>query len=154
MKISEIMKKNVVSVHLDASLSEAVSKLVDNHVGLLPVVDNSGLLSGVISLRDILRLYWPSFMSLVEDYDFVHDFGALEKAEIPPDVQDTPVSEIMQEPLMVEGTSKLLRAAAFMRQHDIRDLPVVDEAGRLIGLASWVDVGTAFLRDQRDQNLG
>lgn len=154
MKISEIMKKNVVSVHLDTSLSEAVSKLVDNHVGLLPVVDNNGLLSGVISLRDILRLYWPSFMSLVEDYDFVHDFGALEKAEIPPEVQDTLVSEIMQEPLMVEGTCKLLRAAAFMRQHDIRDLPVVDEAGRLIGLASWVDVGTAFLRDQRDQNLG
>lgn len=152
MTISEIMKKKVVSVHLDTTLSEAVSKLVDNHVGLLPVVDHDGTLIGVVSLRDILRLYWPSFMSLVEDYDFVHDFGALERAEISPELRKTPVSEIMQEPTMVEGTCKLLRAAAFMRQHDIRDLPVVNEAGRLIGLASWVDVGTAFLRDQRDQN--
>jgi CBS-domain-containing membrane protein len=32
-----------------------------------------------------------------------------------------------------------------MRQHDLRDLPVVDEEGHLVGLASWVDVGVAFL---------
>jgi CBS-domain-containing membrane protein len=33
-----------------------------------------------------------------------------------------------------------------MQKHDLHDLPVVDDAYRLFGIASRVDVGTAFLR--------
>ncbi len=29
--------------------------------------------------------------------------------------------------------------------HDIRDLPIVDETGRLVGIASRVDIGAAYL---------
>ena len=39
------------------------------------------------------------------------------------------------------------RAEAMMRQHELRDLPVVDEQHHLVGLASWVDVGVAFLEN-------
>lgn len=148
MKITEVMKREVVTIPLNATLGEAVSTFDKNHVSLLPVVDEERSLVGVISLRDVLRLCWPSFVNLIEDYDFVHDFGALEKIEISDALSGTPVSQIMQEPTHVDGDCGLLRAAAVMRQHDIRDLPVVDQAGRLVGLASWTDVGTAFLRNR------
>ncbi len=143
--VAAVMKKRVFSVHRSATLGEAVEIMLDNHVGLLPVVDDDHKLVGVLSLRDVLRLSWPAFVTMLEDYDFVHDFGALEEVEISPELRRTPVAEIMNEATEVEGSCKLLRAAAVMRQHGIYDLPVVDDEGRLIGLASWVDVGTAFL---------
>lgn len=143
--VTAIMKKKVYSVHQSDTLGEAVRVMLDNHVGLLPVVDDDHMLVGVLSLRDVLRLSWPAFVTMLEDYDFVHDFGALEESEISPDLRRTPVIELMNEATKVEGSCKLLRAAAVMRQHGIYDLPIVDEEGRLIGLASWVDVGTAFL---------
>lgn len=151
MKITEVMKTNVVTIPVEATLGEAVATFDLNHVSLLPVVDEGRRLVGVVSLRDVLRLCWPSFVNIIEDYDFVHDFGALEKIEISEALSGTPVSQIMQEPTSVAGDCGLLRAAAVMRQHDIRDLPVVDQAERLVGLASWTDVGTAFLRNRVKQ---
>jgi len=32
-----------------------------------------------------------------------------------------------------------------MTKHNIRDLPVVNQAGALVGIASLVDIATAFL---------
>ena len=40
---------------------------------------------------------------------------------------------------------KNLRAFDIMNSNDLYDLPVVDDDGRLVGLASRVDVGIALL---------
>jgi CBS domain-containing protein len=49
--------RNVISIDSEASVSEAVAKLVQNNIGSLPVVDHqSGALAGVFSERDVLRL--------------------------------------------------------------------------------------------------
>ena len=142
------MKREVVSVRVDQTLEDAIRLLVDKRVGMLPVVDEQDRLVGILGLREILRLSWPSFLDMVEDYDFVHDFGVLERGEISQEQRARPVKDLMQPPASVEVDCGLLRAEAVMRQHRLRDLPVVDEQNRLVGLASWVDVGVAFLRDR------
>jgi CBS domain-containing protein len=38
-----------------------------------------------------------------------------------------------------------MRAFAIIISHNLKDLPVVDQDGRLVGLASHVDIGTALL---------
>ncbi|HEX9796403.1 MAG TPA: CBS domain-containing protein [Anaerolineales bacterium] len=148
MDIRSVMKRNVISIKSDALLGEAIRAFVDNRVGLLPVVDQTGKLVGVLGLRQVLELSMPAFVGMIEDYDFVHDFGALETSEIPEELLNRPVAELMEAPIHVVGDCRLMRAAAIMRQHRIRDLPVVDEQDQLVGLASWVDVGTSFLRDR------
>ena len=147
MEIQSVMKRHVVSVHEDATLEEAVALLVRHRIGLLPVVDRKGKLLGIVQLKDILELSLPAFVNVVEDYDFVHDFGALEIGEISEEKRGTPIREIMRPPKAVEMDCRLLRAHAFMRQHDLHDLPVIDDRGNLVGLASWVDVGIGFLKD-------
>jgi CBS domain-containing protein len=82
----------------------------------------------------------------VSDFDFVHDFGEMENIQISEETRKQPISELMEQPVQVDSGCKLLRAAATMEQHSLRDLPIVDDENRLVGLASWVDVGTAFLR--------
>jgi CBS domain-containing protein len=52
----------------------------------------------------------------------------------------------MEPPISVAESETILRAATKMTRHDLIDLPVVDSQGKLVGLASHVDVGAAFLQ--------
>ncbi len=146
MTIGSVMKERVVSVSADQTLESAMRLLVDERVGLLPVVDAQHRLLGVLGLEQVLELALPAFVGMLEDYDFVADFGAVELARIDPAVRRRPVRNLMREAISVQADCGLLRAHAVMRQHGLRDLPVIDREGRLVGIASWVDVGTAFLR--------
>jgi CBS domain-containing protein len=46
----------VISIDSEATVSEAIAKLVQNNIGSLPVLDQSGSLVGVFSERDVLRV--------------------------------------------------------------------------------------------------
>ncbi len=145
MKIRDCMKRNVVSIPAAATVGEAASLFVARHIGLLPVVDEHGRLLGVLGLRDMLTLALPAFVNLIEDVDFVHDFGAVESARPTPEALAQPITSLMQPATTVPEDCGLLRAYALMRQRDLHDLPVLAADGKLVGIASRVDVATAVL---------
>ncbi len=146
-KISGCMKRQVVSVSASASLSEAAAVFRSAHIGTLPVVDDAEQLVGVLPLRRLLSLMMPDFLRLVDEFDFVHDFGAVESKHPSPEALEQPVREVMEPPIFIEETCGLLRAIALMRHHELRDLPVVNSKRRLVGIASHVDIGIALLTD-------
>lgn len=145
MIVRDFMKHTVVSIRNDATIQEAASKMVKRHVGILPVVDEYGKPLGVIGLRDLLDLELPDFVRFVEDVDFVHDFGAVEATRPTPEVLAGPVARLMRPITTVEEDCGLLRAYALMLQHNILDMPVVDAKGKLAGIVSRVDIGTAVI---------
>jgi CBS-domain-containing membrane protein len=145
MKIRDCMKRSVVSIPATATVGEAAKVFVVRHIGLLPVVDDQGRLTGILSLRDLLALALPSFIDLIADVDFVHDFGAVEAAQPAPETLARPITTIMRAATTVPEDCGLLRAYVLMRQRDLHDIPVVDAKGMLVGIASRVDVATAFL---------
>jgi len=83
-----------------------------------------------------------SFISVT----FITDYGDLgtPSRESIDRAESLLVTDIMGKPISVEYDCTLIRALTFMEKHRIRDLPVVDE-GKLIGIASRVDIGRAFL---------
>jgi CBS domain-containing protein len=139
------MKRNVVSIPDTSTIREAAGVFVREHVGLLPIVDQNNKLIGVVGLRDLLSLELPDFVSFIEDLDFVHDFGAVETTRPPAEVLDKSIQTIMKPPITVHEDSGLLRAYALMLQHQLHDMPVVSEDGKLVGMASRVDIGTAIV---------
>jgi CBS domain-containing protein len=146
MIIGTAMKRHVISIPAQAPVEEAIHLLVDHHIGTLPVVDKAGKLVGGLSLHELLGLVLPTFVEMVGDIDFVQDFGAVETSKIEVGLLRTPVGELARPVTSVREDCGLLRAYAIMQKHDLHDLPVVDDADRLVGIASRVDVGTAFLR--------
>ncbi len=157
MDISDCMKRTIVSIPADARVDQAVKLVIRHNIGTLPVVDDANRLLGVVSLRELLALVMPDFVHLLDHIDFVHDFGAWGARQPDPEDLARPVSEIMHQPVFCEETSSLLRAAALIRQYGLVDLPVVDNEGRLVGLASHVDIGTALMRNWhsgRQSSLG
>jgi CBS domain-containing protein len=145
MNISTCMKRDVVSIHETSTIREAAAVFVQNHVGLLPIVDNSNQLIGVVGLRDLLALKLPDFVNFVADLDFVHDFGAVETSHPPAEVLDASIETLLKPAITVHEDSGLLRAYALMLQHDLHDMPIVSEDGKLVGVASRVDIGTTIL---------
>jgi CBS domain-containing protein len=146
MEIGSVMKRKVVTLPINSTLEQAIEAIIKHRVGLIPLLDQDGTLKGIINLRHILKMAWPRALDLLEDIDFVHDFGALESGRIQPEQRQQLLREHMEAPLSVETDCGLLRAAAFMSQHRLRDLPIVDQDSKLVGLASWVDVGAAYLQ--------
>jgi CBS domain-containing protein len=145
--IGSCMKRHVVTVSPTTTAQEAARIVVTSHVGTLPVVDDSGALVGVVRLEDLLRVFMPDFVALMDNIDFVRDFGAMETLQ-PQDVPEAALltmHDLMQTPVAVEQTCGLLRAFAAMTKHEVRDLPVVNRAGALVGIASRVDIAAAFL---------
>ncbi len=145
MIIKDYMKQRVISVREDATIGAAAALFRKHHIGTLPVVDNERRLIGIVRLSNLLTLVMPDFVHLVAHFDYVHDFGALESRQPDPEQLDKSVREIMDQPVCVQADSGLIMAAAYLHEHNLRDLPVVDSQNHLVGLASHVDIGIALM---------
>jgi CBS domain-containing protein len=135
-----------VTVTASTTVEEAARVVVQERVGTLPVIDKEGVLTGVVRLQDLLRIFMPDFVALLDNIDFVHDFGALEQVQ-PQQISDVAhltMTDLAATPVAVEEDCGLMAALAAIVKHQLQDLPVVDKAGRLVGIASRVDIARAF----------
>ena len=55
--VRDIMKKDVVSVNVDATIEEAALIMYKNKIGGMPVVSNMGAVVGVITETDIFKTF-------------------------------------------------------------------------------------------------
>lgn len=140
------MKLKVISGHSDMTVKEAALLMAENNVGTLPVVDGTTTLVGVTTMRDVIQIFLPDFVPLLSNISFVTDYGDLgtPSTEDIERAESLVIADIMEEPVSVEDDCTLIRALSFMEKYRIRDLPVVKD-GKLVGIASRVDIGRAFL---------
>jgi len=148
--IKNCMKRSVVSISENATIRDAAICMSKHHIGLLPVVDVTGRLIGVIGLPELLSLELPAFFDLIADLDFVSDFGAVESSHPSAEEIDRSVTTLMQPAQSVDEDSGMLRAYGLMLKHNLSDLPVVSVDGHLVGVVSRVDIGTAILATWQD----
>ena len=57
LKVKDVMTENPISISPTSTIQDALLMIQDSKVGALPVVDDNGLLSGIISVRDLLRAF-------------------------------------------------------------------------------------------------
>lgn len=128
------------------TVKTAASLMAENNVGTLPVVLKTKELLGVTTMDNVIQIFLPDFVSLLSNISFVKDYGDL--GTLSPEnlyeAESLTVANIMEEPISVENDCELIRALSFMHKYKIQDLPVV-EGGKLVGIASRVDIGRAFL---------
>lgn len=51
---------------------------IQHHIGTLPVVEPDGKLVGTLTIRDLFAQVQPDFVNMMQNIDFVLDFGAAE----------------------------------------------------------------------------
>ncbi len=103
-----------VTLSPDATIAQALKLMKDNRIGGIPVVDEKGKLVGIITNRDLR--FERTFSKKVKE---VMTTGRLVTAP--------------------EGTT-LQNAEKILRQYKVEKLPVVNKAGKLVGLITYRDI--------------
>jgi CBS-domain-containing membrane protein len=146
MIVQDCMKTQVFSIHIDETIAVAARLMQKHHIGTLPVVDTNNKLIGILTLQSLLRIVLPDFIEFINHFSFINNLGAFE-TKIPSQSElAIHIKEIMHTPVFVQNDWGLLHAAAILHNEDLADIPVVDSAKRLVGIASNVDIGTAIIQ--------
>ena len=143
---SEIMNKNVLSVHFDDKLEDAVKIMTGNKVSGLPVVDKENKIIGVITDRDLL--VYSEKLKVVPLFDY--SGWILPLNYISDDVfyennaklfARTRVEDVMSKKVVtVKESASWYDVVGLMKKHSINRIPVVDEKGKLAGIITRTDV--------------
>jgi CBS domain-containing protein len=144
--ISDCMKSNVIFGRPEMTIKAAAVMMAENNIGTFPVVLKTSELIGVTTKGNIIQIFLPDFVSLLSNISFVKEYGDLgtPSQENLLKAESLFVANIMEEPISVENDCELIRALSFMHKYKIQDIPVVED-GKLVGIASRVDIGRAFL---------
>jgi CBS domain-containing protein len=140
--VKDLMTPQVVTIGPATPFKEIVARLANHRVSAVPVVDDDGLVLGVVSEADLLLkeefpdpdadipLFWTKRRRLERDR------AAATTAR---DLMSVAVVSIAPDATVAE-------AARRMHTAGVKRLPVLDEGGRLVGIVSRADLLKVFNR--------
>jgi acetoin utilization protein AcuB len=132
MLIRDWMAKDVLTIDENTSVMRATRIMKEKNVRRLPVLSH-GKLSGMITDRD-LKDASPSKSTSLD----IHEMYYL--------LSEMKVNEMMTpNPICLQDTDSLEKAAVVMMVNRISGLPIVGESGQLVGLLSETDILQAFI---------
>lgn len=153
---ADLMKKHVVRLDADATVEEAASSLEDAGIGGAPVVDATGKLIGVVSLRDLApraREQGRSMEGKGWDEDDLETGEAIEEDismaddYSPENAASDRVRDFMTPGVVTVPPSMLVRdVAARLVKEKIHRVFVVDHH-KLVGVISTFDLARAIADD-------
>lgn len=149
--VKDVMTKDVAAVRETAGYKDIIARMRERSISALPVLDAEDHLIGVVSEADLL-LKEVGLEALSGGLMSSGRRGERAKAA------GVTAADLMTTPAWTIGPGESVAAAA-RRMHELRvkRLPVVDEAGRLVGIISRVDVLSVFGRPDdeiRDEVAG
>lgn len=140
MQVIDVMTTRVHAVRPETSLKEAARTMARHGLSGLPVVEGQARVVGVVSEADLL-------VREAERGEARPGLSILRPELWPEDRSPERVGEVMSTPaLTTRPDVPLTEVARLMVRLGVKRLPVVDEAGRLVGIVSRGDVVAAFSR--------
>jgi CBS domain-containing protein len=115
MNLLRLCDPEAAAVPVEASAADAVRKMLDHHVGAVGIVDHDGRVAGIFTERDVLRKLTLTGLN----------------------PETTPVRDLMTPNVeMATEETGPGEAMATMVERHFRHLPVINDAGKLLGILS------------------
>ena len=142
--VRDVMTTGVIAVRGDTSFKEMAAMLGSSRVSGFPVIDRAGKVLGVVSETDML-------IKEADRASHPEVFGGLRRSRDLQKAAGVTAAELMTSPPVTIGPEEPVQHAAFlMYDRAVERLPVVDEAGHLVGIVSQVDVLSIFSRPDEE----
>ena len=144
MQAREIMSDRVFTIASSATVYEAAKLLVNSRVSALPVVDEKGVMVGILSEADILKgplmaAKKVGTETLGKPADDAHADAAIAQAKA------QKVTDLMTKGVIAaHETASLREVADLMLKHKIKRVPIVRD-GAILGIVSRVDLVKALI---------
>ncbi|GII03302.1 CBS domain-containing protein [Planobispora takensis] len=145
--VADVMTRDVLTVTEETAFKDVVEVFAERGVSGAPVLDGSGHVAGVVTEADLLRKEEAKEAGGRRPGIAGHRRDRLARAKSGAGT----AGELMSAPAVTVAPGATLPSAArLLAKHGIKRLPVVDGAGRLVGVVSRADLLTIFLRpDER-----
>lgn len=117
--VADYMSKRLVTLGKDTDVVDAVKKLLDHKITSAPVVDQRGLLLGMFSEKDVMRIV----LEAVYNQSMSGKVGDYMSAEV----------------ISVNADSSIVDLAEKFQQSSVRSYPVFQD-NDLVGIVSRTDV--------------
>lgn len=143
MLIRDIMTKEVITVTEEDTVEKCAKLLSNYDLSGLPVVDNEGYVTGIITEGDLLKhnaeVEVPAFLEILGGIIYLSDpnkyFSDVKKS------MGRYVKTVMTEEVeTIAVHEKIEVAAKILTNRKIKRLPVIDEEAKLVGIVSRKDV--------------
>ncbi|MEU9379490.1 CBS domain-containing protein [Streptomyces sp. NPDC048279] len=140
-RVADLMTTAVVRVRPDTGFKDIAVQLAEHDITAVPVVDDQNHPIGIVSEADLLRTQQSQS----------DPSGHLADEHQPP-TESVKAHALTAEGLMTSPVItarprwSVVEAARTMARHDVKRLPVVDDADRLVGIISRADLIHVFLR--------
>lgn len=141
--VKDYMRPAPAVILCSVSLKEAVQAMTREKTNGLVVVDAKNRVSGILSSWDVIRYVVPNYL---EEDKHLASFASNDLfAKRIQEVASHPVSKFMTQRVhTVLPTDSLMEAATLLSEHNIRQLPVVDANGVLVGYINRTDIKKAI----------
>ncbi len=144
-RVKDIMTRDIVSIHSDEDVHEALEMMAENRVTTLPVVNRRNKCVGMLSTTDLIELTRDF------DDDLYHWERADESshgdfiAKLSQSVGHERIDSLMTEQVATARLeTPVVAAAREMLRNRVHHLPVLDGQERLVGIVSTMDILTAL----------
>jgi CBS domain-containing protein len=142
--VRDVMTTSVVSVRKDASFREMAAMLRSTRISAFPVINDAGKVIGVVSEADLL----VKEAVLAEGTSML---AALRHIKEDDKAAGITAGDLMTAPaITIRPDAPVEEAARLMYDRKVKRLPVVNPAGRLLGIISRVDVLAVFSRSDAE----
>ncbi|MFI6445678.1 CBS domain-containing protein [Kitasatospora sp. NPDC050543] len=139
--VQDVMTQEVVTAGPDTPFKEIAALFHRNDITAIPVVDEHGRPIGMVSEADLIRK--AAVLPDVEGRTPGRWLDAHDRAR----AEAETAGGLMTSPAVTAHAGWTIpEAARAMDRHKVKRLPVVDEAGRLVGIVSRRDLLQVFLR--------
>ena len=142
VQVKDFMVKDVISARPNATIKEVMSMFVGKKIGGVPIVDENGVLRGIVTDGDILRAISPVDRRIHDYFSFI-TYVAEENIENR--LQELTHSEIIRIAkthgiVTVHPEDEMKKVVALLSKHHFKKLPVVDASNHVVGVISRGDV--------------
>ena len=135
----DIMTAPVITVTLNTDIKELAQLLTSKRISGAPVVDDDGLLLGIVTETDLLftekPLHIPTFVTLLDAVVFFENPFKMDK-DLKKLTASTVADLYSKECLTILGTTPTEEIAELMIAQKVNLLPVIDAENRVIGIVS------------------
>jgi CBS domain-containing protein len=143
--VGDVMTRDVVSVHVATGYKEIADLMVRHGISAVPVVDAKGNVLGVVSEADLLAKL--EYADRVPRHPLTTRRRRVSRRKAAGDT----AGELMTSPAVtVRSTETVTRVARLMDAARVKRVPVVDEAGHLVGIVSRRDLVRMYTRSDQE----
>lgn len=145
-RVKDAMNRDVVTVHVQDTVQDALNLMLENKVSGLPVLDHQGKCVGMLSSRDFMDMTHELDMDFDEDLSVSGVWWNSFMRGLSENIGAKSVMDLMSEDVVsVRADDLLVDAARIMLREKIHRLPVLGAHKRLIGIISTTDMLRALV---------